>query len=75
MYDDRFNYLLFLLFITGDTMKQGFKPKSSNDIGVGMKVLFEYRDQKLRGIVRYVGPVTRLGNQLGVEIDPSEGEY
>ena len=56
-------------------MKQGFKPKSINDIEVGMKVLVTYLAQKLRGIVRYVGPVSRLGNQLGVEMDPSEGEY
>ena len=38
-----FNYLFFLLFITGDTMKQGFKPKSIHYIEVGMKVLFYQR--------------------------------
>nr|XP_058955350.1 tubulin-specific chaperone E-like [Pocillopora verrucosa] len=56
----------------GDTMKQGFKPKSINDIKVGMKVLFEFRGKKYRGTVRYVGPVSTLGNQLGVELDPGE---
>ena len=73
MYDGRFNYLLFLLFIIGDTIKQGFKPKSINDIEEGMKVLFEFWIKKYRGTVRYVGPVSTLGNQLGIEIDP--GEY
>ena len=56
-------------------MKQGFKPKSINDIEVGMKVLFEILGKKLRGTVRYVGPVPKLGNQLGIEMDPGEGEY
>ncbi|CAH3159942.1 unnamed protein product [Pocillopora meandrina] len=56
----------------GDTMKQGFKPKSINDIEEGMKVLFEFWGKKYRGTVRYVGPVPRLGNQLGIEIDPAE---
>ena len=72
---DRFNYLLFLLFITGDTMKQGFKPKSINDIKVGMKVLIDRGIWKVRGTVRYVGPIYGSENQLGVELDPSEGEY
>ena len=54
-------------------MKQGFKPKSINDIEVGMKVLVTYLGLKLRGIVKYVGPVPKLGNQLGIEMDP--GEY
>ena len=64
-------------------MKQGFKPKSIDDIKVGMKVLFglsfvpcEWK-WKLQGTVRYVGPVYEAGpgNHLGVEIDPGEGEY
>ena len=54
-------------------MKQGFKPKSINDIEEGMKVLFEFWGEKYRGTVRYVGPVPTLGNRLGIEIDP--GEY
>ena len=67
---------MFLLFITGDTIKQGFKPKSVKDIEVGMKVLFECFPKKIfRGTVRYVGYVFPLGQQLGVELDPSEGEY
>ena len=54
---------------------QGFKPKSINDIKVGMKVLFAGWTWKVRGTVRYVGPVYGLGNQLGVELDPGQGEY
>ena len=73
MYDGRFNYLLFLLFIIGDTMKQGFKPKSINDIEEGMKVLLDFWGEKSRGTVRYVGPLSTIGNWLGIEIDP--GEY
>ena len=64
-------------------MKQGFKPKSINDIKVGMKVLFEFSflhgawKWKLQGTVRYVGPVYEAGleNRLGVELDPGKGEY
>ena len=56
-------------------MKQGFMPKSINDIEVGMKVLFGCETWKVRGTVRYVGPVSRRINQLGVELDPGEGEY
>ena len=56
-------------------MKQGFKPKSINDIKAGMKVLFERRGMRLRGTVRYVGYIPGRGNQLGVELDPGEGEY
>ena len=56
-------------------MKQGFKPKSINDIKVGMKVLFECRTLEFRGTVMYVGPVPGRRNQLGVELDPGEGEY
>ena len=56
-------------------MKQGFKPKSINDIKVGMEVLFASGKwiRKVRGTVRYVGPVPGLENHLGVELD--EGEY
>ena len=54
-------------------MKQGFKPKSINDIEVGMKVLFECKGLAARGTVRYVGSVPRIGHRLGVELD--EGEY
>ena len=54
-------------------MKQGFKPKSINDIKVGMKVLFRSGRKEVRGTVRYVGPVPMLGYQLGIELD--EGEY
>ena len=68
-----FNYLLFLLFITGDTIKQGFKPKSIHYIEVGMKVLFFQSVRKLRGTVKFVGP--GLTNFIGVELDPCEGEY
>ena len=64
-----------MLFITGRTMKQGFKPKSINDIKVDMKVLFERGKWKVRGTVRYVGPVPGLRSPLGVELDPGEGEY
>ena len=56
-------------------MKQGFKPKSINDIKVGMKVLIDRGIWKVRGTVRYVGPIYGRENQLGVELDPSEGEY
>ena len=56
-------------------MKQGFKPKSINDIKVDMKVLFERGKWKVRGTVRYVGPVPGLRSPLGVELDPGEGEY
>ena len=56
-------------------MKQGFKPKSINDIKVGMKVLFERGKWKVRGTVRYVGPIYGNENQLGVELDPGKGEY
>ena len=52
---------------------KGFKPKSINDIKVGMKVLIDNGICKVRGTVRYFGPVSRLGYKLGVEID--EGEY
>ena len=55
-------------------MKQGFKPKSIHYIEVGMKVLFYQRLRKLRGTVKYVGPVLRL-HFIGVELDPCEGEY
>ena len=54
-------------------MKQGFKPKSINDIKVGMKVLFGSGIWKFRGTVRYVGSVSTIGHRLGVELD--EGEY
>nr|XP_058955345.1 TNF receptor-associated factor 5-like [Pocillopora verrucosa] len=59
----------------GDTMKQGFKPKSIHYIEVGMKVLFFQRFRKLRGTVKYVGPVLVHGRVLdfiGVELDPCE---
>ena len=64
--------MLFLLFITGDTMKQGFKPKSISDNEVGMKVLFSWFG-KLRGTVKYVGPVFGLGLVVGIVLDPGEG--
>ena len=47
-------------------MKQGFKPKSINDIEVGMKVLFGLKGN-YRGTVRYVGPVGAFQDWLGVE--------
>ena len=75
LYDGRFNYLLLYLFITGDTSKQGFKPKSINDIKVGMKVLFGLGGQKHRGTVKYVGPLPKFPYGFGVELDPGEGEY
>ena len=53
-------------------MKQGFKPKSINDIEVGMKVLFGLNG-KYRGTVRYVGPVGAFQDWLGVELDPGQG--
>ena len=56
-------------------MKQGFKPESINDIKVGMKVLFGGETWKVRATVRYVGRVSGPGDQLGVELDPGEGEY
>ena len=59
-------------------MKQCFKPESINDIKVGMKVLFKRWSWELRGTVRYVGSVSTIGpigHQLGVELDPGEGEY
>ena len=56
-------------------MKQGFKPKSINNVKEGMKVLFERDKRKIRGTVRSVGPIHALRNQLGVELDPDEGEY
>ena len=56
-------------------MKQGFKPKSINDIKVGMKVLFESWKSEVRGTVRYIGSVSTIAHQLGVELDPGEGEY
>ena len=64
--------MLFLLFVAGNTMKQGFKPKSINDIEVGMKVLFSWFG-KLRGTVKYVGPVCGLGLVVGIVLDPGEG--
>ena len=64
--------MLFLLFITGDTMKQGFKPESISDIEVGMKVLFSWFG-KLRGTVKYVGPVCGLGLVVGIVLDPGKG--
>ena len=64
--------MLFLLFVAGNTMKQGFKPKSTNDIEVGMKVLFSSFG-KLRGTVKYVGPVCGLGLVVGIVLDPGEG--
>ena len=54
-------------------MKQGFNPKSINDIKVGMKVLFRTERYDIRGTVRYVGPVSVIGHRVGVELD--EGEY
>ena len=54
-------------------MKQGFKPKSINDIKVGMKVLFGSGIGEVLRTVRYVGSVSTIGNRLGVELD--EGEY
>ena len=62
-----------MLFFTGDTMKQGFKPESINDIKVGMRVLLRSWTGKVRGTVRYVGPVPGIGHRVGVELD--EGEY
>ena len=56
-------------------MKQGFKPKSINDIKVGMKVLVRCVELEFRGTVMYVGSVFRRRTQLGVELDPGEGEY
>ena len=56
-------------------MKQGFKPKSINDIKVGMKVFFKSWTSDFRGTVRYVGSVSTFAHQLGVEVDPDEGEY
>ena len=56
-------------------MKQGFKPKSINDIKVGMKVLFRFGRRAVRGTVRYVGSVSTIGHRLGVELDPGQGEY
>ena len=64
---------MFLLFITGVTMKQGFQPESIHDIKVGMKVLFRSRGWEVRGTVRYVGSIFTIGHLLGVELD--EGEY
>ncbi|XP_066026552.1 uncharacterized protein [Pocillopora verrucosa] len=55
----------------GNTMKQGFKPESINDIEVGMKVLFSSLG-KLRGTVKYVGPVCGLGLVVGIVLDPEE---
>ena len=52
-------------------MKQGFKPKSINDIEVGMKVLFSSLG-KLRGTVKYVGPVCGLGLVVGIVLDPGD---
>ena len=62
------------LFITGGTMKQGFKPKLSNDIEVGMKVLFSLFGKR-RGTVKYVGPVAGHVSRdwLGLELDPDQG--
>ena len=62
------------LFITGGTMKQGFKPKLINDIEVGMKVLFSLFGKR-RGTVKYVGPVAGHGSRdwLSVELDPDQG--
>ncbi|XP_058941949.2 uncharacterized protein [Pocillopora verrucosa] len=57
----------------GNTMKQGFKPESINDIEVGMKVLFSSLG-KLRGTVKYVGPVCGLGLVVGIVLDPGEEE-
>ena len=55
-------------------MKQGFKPKSINDIDVGMKVLLRLGGKR-RGTVKYVGPLSGSPGWLGVELDPGEGEY
>ena len=62
----------FWLYITADTLKQGFKPKLINDIEVGMKVLFG-GDGKCRGTVKYVGRVGAFQDWLGVELDPGQG--
>ena len=56
-------------------MKQGFKPKSINDIKAGMKVSFVCGGWAVRGTVRYVGSVSTIGHRLGVELDPGKGEY
>ncbi|PFX13105.1 uncharacterized protein LOC111346435 [Stylophora pistillata] len=44
----------------GNNMEQGFKPKSINDIEVGMKVLFEstWFAGIFRGTVKYIGPLS-----------------
>ena len=55
-------------------MKQGFKPKSINDIDVGMKVLLRLGGKR-RGTVKYVGPLSGSPGWLGIELDPGEGEY
>ena len=56
-------------------MKQGFKPKSINDIKLGMKVLFEIWKSEVRGTVKFIGSASTIAHQLGVELDPGEGEY
>ena len=59
-------FIYCFLFITGGTMKQGFKPKLINDIEVGMKVLFS-----LFGKRRGTGHGSK--DWLGVELDPDQG--
>ena len=61
-----------MLFITGDTMQQGFKPKSINDIKVGMKVSFGCFEKR-RGTIKYVGRVAGSRDCIGVELDPGQG--
>ncbi|PFX13102.1 hypothetical protein AWC38_SpisGene22838 [Stylophora pistillata] len=62
----------------GDTVKQGFKPKSINDVEIGMKVLFRggLCNMRFRETVKYVGPLSEAlftrRDCLGVELDPDK---
>ncbi|PFX19417.1 TNF receptor-associated factor 4 [Stylophora pistillata] len=58
-----------------DNIELGFKPKSINDIEVGMEVFFRVglTNKRCRGTVKYVGYVERQGYCLGVEVDPDHG--
>ena len=64
-------------------MKQGFKPKSISDIGLGMKVVVKIAaGVRGRGIVKCVNymcaeptPGGHFRWHIGVELDPGQGKY
>ena len=57
----------------------GFKPHSTRDIKVGMKIVVNRPEGRTsQGIVMYVGkPANWVGDYdlIGVELDPGQGKY